>query len=213
VDKRKLSTIVVLLFGAAVLVLLFRFNRLPQSYERYLVGNMAGLLWVPMLTVFFILREQADGYGFRPAADRGVWIWVLALVLLALAGESIVARWPRYQGYYPMYRQFGLGSPNATDIRLLLYFELTYGMYLFCWEFFFRGYMLFGMARTLGWAAIIVQAIPFGVMHYGKPEFLFSFIGGIVLGILAYRSRSFLPAFVLHWAASVGLDLLVLAHR
>ena len=86
-------------------------------------------------------------------------------------------------------------------------------MYLFCWEFFFRGYLLFGLARSFGIAAIALQSVPFGIMHWGKPEFLLSFVGGLILGCLAYRAKSFLPAFIVHWVAAVGLDLFVVAAR
>ena len=212
-DKRKLATVVVALFGAMIVAALLRFNTQPQSYERYLVGNVVGLLWIPMLTIFFILRDDVDSYGFGPTRSKNVWMWVLGLAVLIILAEALVARWPRYQEYYPMYRQFGLGSGNGIDIHTLVYFELTYGMYLFCWEFFFRGYLLFGFAQTVGWRAVVLQAIPFGIMHYGKPEFAVSFMGGLILGILAYRAKSFLPAFVLHWTAAISLDLLVVFVR
>ena len=98
---------------------------------------------------------------------------------------------------------------------LMLYAEASYGLYLFCWEFFFRGYLLFGLLRSIGWAAVIVQAIAFGLLHLGKPtsEVAASFGAGIVLGILALNAKSFAPCFLLHWASSVAFDLLVVAGR
>lgn len=212
-EKRKLTTVVVALFGAAIVVVLFRFNATPQSFERYVVGNIVGLLWIPMLSIFLILRDHAEEYGFGPGESKRVWLWVLILAVPMLLGEAVVARWPQYQTYYPMYRRFGFGSPAGADVRVFLYFTLIYGLYLFCWEFFFRGYLLFGLARTIGWWAVILQTVPFGMMHYGKPEFCFSFVGGVILGALAYSARSFVPAFVLHWIAATGLDLLVTAAR
>lgn len=212
-NKRTLGTVVVVLVGGAVVATLFKFNQVPQSYERYLVGNIAGLLWVPMLSIFFLIREQADDYGFGPGDSRRVWLWVVVLAALALIGEAIVARWSLYQSYYPMYRQFGMDSPTGVALSTFIYFELTYGMYLFCWEFFFRGYLLFGLSRSFGAFAVVLQAIPFGIMHWGKPEFVLSFAGGLILGALAYRARSFLPAFVLHWIAALGMDVFVVAFR
>jgi uncharacterized protein len=210
-NQRKLSTLAVCLSGAAITAFLFRFNQQPQPYERYLVGNMAALFWVPMLIVLLLLKDRAEDFGFAPPAGKGVWLWTLVLAIAVLLLETVISKWPSYQGYYPMYREFGLGHPAKAAPRLLLYFELTYGMYLFCWEFFFRGYLLFGLGRVAGWWAVLLQAVPFGILHYGKPEFVFSFAGGIILGALAYRSRSFMPAFVLHWVASAGLDMMVWA--
>jgi membrane protease YdiL (CAAX protease family) len=87
----------------------------------------------------------------------------------------------------------------------------VYGLYLFCWEFFFRGFLLFGLSRSLGpWVAVFAQMIAFGVMHHGKPEFLGSFVSGAALGILALRSKSFMPCFVLHWTISILFDVLAI---
>lgn len=61
----------------------------------------------------------------------------------------------------------------------------------------------------------MIQALLFGIMHIGKPlqEVFGSFIAGIILGVLALRSRSFLPCFWLHWARSATFDLLVIRAR
>ena len=36
---------------------------------------------------------------------------------------------------------------------------------------------------------------------------------GVVLGIIALNAKSFVPGFALHWLASIGFDLLVVANR
>ena len=53
-------------------------------------------------------------------------------------------------------------------------------------EFFFRGFLLHGLAPRLGWAAIFAMALPYNMLHYGKPmpEALAAIVGGIVLGTL-----------------------------
>lgn len=49
-------------------------------------------------------------------------------------------------------------------------------------------------------------------MHTGKPapEVWGSILAGIVLGLVALRGRSFIPAAILHFAVAATLDLLVL---
>jgi membrane protease YdiL (CAAX protease family) len=86
---------------------------------------------------------------------------------------------------------------------------------MFAWEFFFRGYLLFGLARTIGWWAILVQTAAFGLMHYTKVpmEFYASFLAGIILGWLAFRGKSFLPCFILHWLVSVAFDVMIVLAR
>ncbi|MEA1872216.1 MAG: CPBP family intramembrane glutamic endopeptidase [Chloroflexota bacterium] len=77
---------------------------------------------------------------------------------------------------------------------------LSTALYMFAWGFLFRGYMLFGLEKSIGKSAIFVQAIPFVLLHLGKPflETLACIPGGFIFGYVAYRTRSFLPCFIIH---------------
>lgn len=226
--KNKFVTAVVALVGAGVVYGLFRFNYHPACYgnlyDRYLIVNMLALIWVPMATILLIFRADPVTFGFAKAPSRRIWgvtgvLFAGLLVLIVVAAHR-----PAFQSYYPIFKSFRgfeaafadypRTSPFAAAPWLMVYAEASYGMYLFCWEFFFRGFLLFGLQRSLGSiAAVILQALAFGILHWGKPEMLPSFAGGIILGILALKAKSFLPAFVLHWAASISLDLLVVGVR
>jgi membrane protease YdiL (CAAX protease family) len=72
---------------------------------------------------------------------------------------------------------------------------------MFAWEFFFRAFTLFGLEPAFGEMAIYVQMIPFAIAHVGKPEVetLSSIAGGILIGYIVRRCRSFWPAFILHF--------------
>lgn len=88
----------------------------------------------------------------------------------------------------------------------------TLVVYMFCWEWFFRGFLLFGMAQSFGWiAAVGLQAVMFGFAHTGKPpmEFWTSFLGGGALGVICWREKSFLPAFFVHALVQVVWSVLV----
>ena len=69
------------------------------------------------------------------------------------------------------------------------------------WEFSFRGFILFAYARRFGPDALWLQAVPFALAHIGKPEIetLSTIFGGFAFGWLAYRTRSFVYPFLLHW--------------
>lgn len=226
--KNRFVTAVVGLVGVGVIYGLFRFNYNPvfygNLYDRYLIVNMLALIWLPMATILLIFRADPTTFGFAMVSSRRVWAVTAALFAGLLVLIFIVAHRSAFQSYYPIFRLFRgfeaafadypRTNPFAAAPWLMIYAEASYGMYLFCWEFFFRGFLLFGLQRSLGSvAAVIIQAMAFGLLHWGKPEMLPSFAGGIILGILALRAKSFLPAFVLHWAASISLDVLVVALR
>ncbi len=214
-------SVVTLFVGAAIVAYLTRYNmqvypvwamddpRMVRSWEEYLLVNIAGLLLIPMLFVLAMPREEPARVGWtRPSSASAKLALVMYVAMLpVLFGASRMAV---FQQYYPIQPQ------AAQSWSYLLYFEVTYGLYMLTWEFFFRGFLTFGLARRLGpAAAIVLQAVAFGIMHFGKPmpEMIGSFIAGLILGWLAWRGRSFLHCFGLHWACAATFDLLVIAAR
>ncbi|MHB1000540.1 MAG: CPBP family glutamic-type intramembrane protease [Armatimonadota bacterium] len=204
--KSKWISVPVALIGLAILAVLYVYNTRFESYEKYLVGNIGCLLWLPVVFILLFANQELSDYGFKPVSGINGYKLVIILFLLALPVYIIAARMPGFQAYYPIQKQ------AAYDLGYFGYYELSYGMYLFCWEFFFRGFLLFGLARSIGWWSVFVQAAAFGIMHIGKPgpEIAASFAAGILLGFIAFRSKSFIPCFVLHWASALTFDILVI---
>jgi membrane protease YdiL (CAAX protease family) len=211
VGKGRLSGILIALVGAGVVAWLWRFNKVTPYGEHYLVVNILALLWVPMMFIFLIAKDDPGRYGFTFSSADWKRSWLPTLLLFAGVMVFLLpaSRMQSFQQYYPI-------DPMATtSLNAFIFFELSYGLYLFCWEFFFRGFLLFGLQKSIGWAAVLPQAIAFGLLHYGKPtpEFIVSFPAGIILGLLALRGRSFFPCFLLHWASALTFDLLVIWAR
>ncbi|MBW3636846.1 MAG: CPBP family intramembrane metalloprotease [Armatimonadetes bacterium] len=152
-------------------------------------------------------KHNAWNYGWnfknwRYHLKISLLCWALFLPFLIY-----FSRQPEMRAAYATYLPT-VGSPR--DWAFLL---STLVLYMFCWEWFFRGFALFGIAQGLGIvAAIIIQAAIFGLSHYGKPdiEMWSAFAGGIVLGTLAWREKSFFPAFLIHALIHVTWAVLVL---
>ncbi len=222
--SNRIVTLVVFLIGAAVVAGLFRFQQTEGNYDRYIVGNIMALLWLPMLSILFIFREEPSKFGFALGNWKRVWGPLLLMFVALCVVMAIFCHRDVYQNYYPIFRNFDYpaefryvfgGNPWQSAPWLAVYAFASYGLYMFCWEFFFRGYLLFGLQRSIGWWAVLVQALAFGLLHYGKPmsEFYASFGAGIILGIIAINAKSFVPCFVLHWTASLTFDIMIIASR
>jgi membrane protease YdiL (CAAX protease family) len=71
---------------------------------------------------------------------------------------------------------------------------------LFASEFLFRGFLIFGLKDRLKEGSILVQMIPFVMVHFGKPEVetLSTILTGLYFGFIVYRTRSYWPAFLIH---------------
>jgi membrane protease YdiL (CAAX protease family) len=227
-----------LVVGAAVSAFLFIENPYLGSFETYRLVNCALLLFVPLLTITLILRESPADFGLAGGDRRQGWGWVGIAWIGMLPLLVYTASRPEFRIYYgrSLAQPLAFGAPYAFSQIMtphlypagLAYYEIMTGFYLFCWEFFFRGFLLFGLARAkfLGpVGAIIVQAIPFALLHWSlvpwasKPplEIASAVVGGLALGALAWRTRSFLYGFLIHWAISATLDFLlilqIVAHR
>ncbi len=201
-----LKAVAILLYAAVVLP--FLRSGVPGSYDRYLVYNYIILFFVPLLLITAVFRDQPEEYAVGPGDWRAALRFFVLLYVPTLIGLAIAARWPAFQAYYPINKMAGYGRQE------FLFWEVAYnGFYMFSWEFFFRGFLLFGLRPALGKGSLHFQAIVFGVMHWGKPmpEFFASFLTGYVLGIVALRTRTFLPTFALHAACAASFDFLVLA--
>jgi membrane protease YdiL (CAAX protease family) len=163
-------------------------------------------LVLPLLSLL-LLRMPPAKVGF---SLKRPWRWLRDIGLLYVVMLPLVyvaSRQPAFQRAYPFFAFERLGTGS-----LLLGFGIR-AVGMFTWEFMCRGYLLFGFERRVGGpAAIAIQAIPFAVMHAGKPgpEAIGSIVAGVVLGIVALRNRSFIPGAILHWAVAVTLDLFAL---
>lgn len=188
---------------------LYWFNARSPVDEKYLVTNIGALFWLPMLVILIVLREEPSSFGLTPGDQKRGLLYAFSLLLVVSPFLLAASKLPAFQEYYPLARE------AESSLLALANFELSYGVYLFCWEFFFRGFLLFGLSRGIGNWAVFGQAVPFGIMHFGKPmpEVAASFVAGLALGIVALRCRSIVPCFLAHWASAILLDILVIAAK
>ena len=188
----------------------YQYHWNSRSYEEYIAVTTGVLLFVPLLSILLVMRSSPETFGMTAGDSRLGWRYGLGMLFIMIPFLWFSSRTPSAMQYYPLYKQYG--GAYALSWSYILYFELLYGMYLLAWEWFFRGYLFFGLARGMGSWALIAQAVPFGMLHYGKPlpEFLGSFLAGLVLGFVAMRTGSFLPGFLVHWAIAVLYNLMVL---
>ncbi len=176
---------------------------IPEG-QRGLFSNHTwdGVLFYAVLPLFTIiaLRQNPLKWGL----GIGRWKWTLGLTAAGAAGATLLlllaVRLPVFQRYYDR-----LG-PQGALWPWVGFFAID----MLVWEFFFRSFMLFGLEPALGEMAVYVQMIPFAIAHIGKPEIetLSSILGGIAIGYIVRRCRSYWPAFVLHLIIGVTMYML-----
>jgi membrane protease YdiL (CAAX protease family) len=201
---------IILVVGVALLGLVYYHGHFHWLQPRArLFGwfgfNLVCLFVVPVLLSWLVLRRSPRELGLRVGDWRLGLRYAGIYAAIAIPIILVASRWPSFQHYYPRY-------PWAReDWRLLLLAQGGWLVYFFAWEFFFRGFLLFGLAERIGALAIVVQTVPFVMMHFPKPEGeSFAAIGaGLALGWMAYRTRSCVGAWLLHWVCSAAMAVAV----
>jgi hypothetical protein len=128
------------------------------------------------------------------------------LPLIALASFR-----PDFLHTYPKVKNIAFISAYARPVwPWQLLYELSYGLDFLSIELFFRGLLVIGLARYAGEKAILPMAAFYCTIHFGKPlgECISSFFGGMILGVIALRTRSILGGLIVHlglaWLMEVG---------
>jgi len=197
------STVVMI---AALLVLVW------LSLDRHFFAVIRhGKTVYPISAIFVVLtalilvlaKVELRAYGI----NFGKWkFWVPIIIIFFICMVPLIfwaSRMPSFQETYPMF------SLARKGVGGFIVAELSVGIFFIFWEFFFRGYMLFSLEKRTGFlVANAIQAMAFAFMHFGKPELevYSSLIGGLVIGWLAWRSKTFLPAFLIHWGIQFMMD-------
>lgn len=186
--------------------------RFPGSFGLILGGDVLPLLVVPVLFVWFALRDRLGRYGWRWPGARAFAIESLAAYVAVLPFVLWLSQRPEFQAFYPS-PAFPPARHGAIGLAFL--WILHHGPQLLATEFCFRGFLLQPLARRLGIVrAIAVTTAPYVLLHLDKPplEVFQAAWAGVVFGGVAWRTRSFVPAFAAHWAIAVTMDWLCYRH-
>ena len=161
------------------------------------------LVWKVLFPTDSLLDMGLRTRGFFDHAK----IYGLFLVVV-LPAMLIVSKSPDFGTYYPFYKQ---ASRSYFDF---LVWEAMYFAQFFALELFFRGFFLRSL-RSFGSGAIFAMAVPYCMIHYGKPylEAAGAIIAGIALGSLSMRTKSIYQGFLLHITVAGLMDVLSLHHR
>lgn len=219
--------LVVLFSAAALLILVLWFGHRGVFQEHFAprldqkdpyLGIYPEIWWAGM---WFLLMLVVPAAGIKLAGGRlgdyglrlrGVGRHLKLYLLLYLAVLPLVL----FVSQYESFRQTYPLCPDAgKSLRHLLMFEVAYALQFVALEFFFRGFLLFGLVRHLGALVIPVMAIPYAAIHLGKPfpEAMGAIVAGTVLGMVSLRTGSVVGGIGIHYAVALTMDLLALGQK
>jgi membrane protease YdiL (CAAX protease family) len=161
-------------------------------------------LIIPLAIIIVIFKEGVKDFGIIIGDSRTGLIILLFSYLIFLPLIYFLSISNNFSSYFP------LMETSKDNIIVFIIYELFFLVFIFSWEFVFRGFMLFGLESKFGFYSIFIQMIPFAILHNGKPfiETFTAVFGGIFLGYLALRTRSIFYGFLLHALILVTFDFI-----
>jgi uncharacterized protein len=180
----------------------FGSNRLDSRIYWFLTDGLL-MFFIPVLSIKLVFKKKLSDFGITTGDKKFGLITSALFFAVMFVVVWIVSASEEFALAYPQG-----GSLLKNDTGMFIFYEFCILIYMLGWEFLWRGYMLFGLERKLGYYTIFIQMIPFFILHKGKPdiELFASIFAGIILGIQALRSRSFLYSWILHWMVMLSID-------
>lgn len=186
---------------------LFGFSALLSRDGAYLVSwVLNGLLAyvVPMILIYFALRYETLPESFEKHHEykRILIIPTLFAAYFAMVGGSFITEFVSAV----LYENTGIGQTEdvfgalwpENAFQSAVFYLMTILVAPFAEELIFRKLMLRPLRRFGDYSAVFLTALLFGLFHGNLTQFLYAFLGGIVLGFAVVWSGSVITSVILH---------------
>lgn len=184
-------------------------------YDKFLIKctnqfTQALLVFTPAFLFWYLSGhyKKENFYGFRlKGVDLKPYytmlLLMLPLVTIASFQSDFLHSYPSYKGI------INDTNPDYSTWIKIMTFESLYGGDYVMTELFFRGFILFNLARFMGKGSILPMAAMYVFIHFGKPagETISSFFGGTILGIIAYETRSIYGGIIVHCGIAYMMEI------
>jgi membrane protease YdiL (CAAX protease family) len=158
---------------------------------------------VPALIVKIVFRQRLADYGVQLGDRRRTVGSFLLLAPLFILFAYVGSHRPAIRAYYPINQSAGASA------SMFGFHACTYLVFYMSREFYFRGFLQFGLRDSLGDVnAVLVQVLVSVLFHFGKPtaEIYGSILASLLWGILAFRNRSLLSGLLQHFLLGLSVD-------
>ncbi len=172
--------------------------------------SFALILGLPVFVSWYRRLDFRKTFRLHTGTQSDWLVWLPAVIVLGLSVWTLAHEVLHYSQYFIGKidaERLGDVAKFANQMRelplpfVLFVFALTPAV---CEEFFFRGFVLGSLHRMSNWAAVIVSAGLFGLMHVLTSNvlmverFLPTTLIGILLAVIALRTHSIWPGMIFH---------------
>lgn len=165
-------------------------------FTKFIGFLMMGI--VPLIACVILLKNTSltyYGLTINPSTTLFSIVWIVTLSVLVMPLAYLSGKKPKNFDNYPQIR-----AKHWTK-KIFIINLLGWAIYLFGYEFLFRGVLLFPLSESIGiWPAITINVVIYSATHI--PKGLDETIGAIPLGfvlcVLTLLSGTIWIAFLVH---------------
>jgi membrane protease YdiL (CAAX protease family) len=160
---------------------------------KFVSDKLAGIIFtgiIPYFIFILIFKIMPSDIGFTAGRINQIIIILTGLTLVTIFVSFLSSKNQKIQGRSPELRI------KIWHLRHLILSSVGWIVYIFGYEFFFRGILWFSCFRAYGfWPALVINILLYSLVHLPKGKIMT--IGAVPLGIifciLSYASGSFSP--------------------
>jgi membrane protease YdiL (CAAX protease family) len=182
-----------------------------SRYYAIIVNLPSRLVLVIIPLALFWWLQKTAGTFWGLTTKNFYWQPYALMLLIMLPLIAFASTQADFLHTYPKLKQVAfVDTMTSRPSFYKLLFEISYGIDFITIELFFRGFLVFAFVRYVGADAVLPMAVFYCSIHFGKPLFecISSFFGGLLLGIIAYRTQSIMGGIIVHlgiaWLMEAG---------
>ena len=194
----------------------YLFDGQAAVFARKIGWNLKNSIFysIPLIAFKILIDKEEKGfYGLTiKKFDPRPYLLMLGIMLPFIMAASFTNDFQySYPTYKPNQNIHLWGMPSWLEIGI---YEIFYGADFTIVELFFRGFLVIGFAKWMGKDAILPMVGMYCFLHFGKPvgETISSCFGGLVLGVVAYETRSILGGVMVHMGIAWMMDIAAFSH-
>lgn len=194
---------------ALVCMLLFSFFPVKNSFQE-VVLSLVFLFLVPYLYIKIILKKELKDFGFRFHKWKGGIIILPACFLIMGILFYVVFKYTNFKetyflGEYKMINSFWY---------LFVYEFVIVNLFVFLYEVFFRGFLMFYFKNKFDIFAVFIQFLLFIVfldlLERVSMDYVFYIMASLLSGLIAYKSKSLVYSYLFSIIVLIAGDIIYL---
>lgn len=182
----------------------YEFDRASVNHITFnrIFGFIAMCVMPAALCLIFLRDYSLADYGLTFISETTLFtvVWTFGLAILVIPLAYISAQKPKNLVNYPQIRA------RIWTKKTIVINALGWALYLFGYEFLFRGVLLFPLVAHLGvWTAVAINIALYSATHIpkGLEETIGAIPLGLVLCLLTLASGTIWIAFLVHLAMAL----------